>query len=255
MNFIFSIGTLNLNSSNSDVNRSLLRDFVLSYDVDVLFLQEVIFENFGFLSTHTALINLSSDKNGTGVLVRKGIDFHSQIFDPSGRVLSIIINGINFINVYAHSGTSKKKMRDELFENQLTVHLSKSNCKHSVLLGDFNCFLEASDTNSAYKNFSTGLRSCVNLCKFVDVTKFLKKDQFTFFRGESASRLDRFYGPKEFANQVSDVQTVAVACSDHSAVVLKIRVDRQEIHPKGRGYWKINPNMIWNTEVSQRFRV
>lgn len=190
MNFVFSIGTLNLNSISSDVNRSLLKDFVHNFDIDVLFLQEVVFENFAFMPTHTALINISSDRKGTGVLVRRGIDFHSQIYDPSGRILSIVINGINYINVYAHSGASKKKMRNELFEEHLTVHLSKSNCKHSVLLGDFNCFIDPNDTNSIYKNLSTGLRSCVNHFKFVDVAKHLKQAKYTFFRGDSASRLD-----------------------------------------------------------------
>lgn len=255
MNFSISIATINLNSSNNDIHKSLLRDFVHSYDVDLVFLQEVMFENFNFLSSHNALINISADKKGTGVLIRKKFSYSSPIFDPSGRILSLVVNGINFINVYAHSGSNKKRQRDDLFANQMAVHLSRSDCKFSVLIGDFNCILNPTDSNSSVKNYSKGLRSLVDAFKFKDIAQALKCDKFTFYRGDSTSRLDRVYGPQEFLNDVREVKTIAVAFSDHHALFLKYSVRQQDIVPRGRSYWKIDPLMLSSAETCDRLKV
>lgn len=117
MDFVFNVATLNLNSINTDVNKALLKDFITKFDIDVAFLQEVAFENFTFLPSYTPLINISIDRKGTGVLIRDNLDFHSYVLDPSGRITSVVINDINFVNVYAHSGTNKKKEREDLFLN------------------------------------------------------------------------------------------------------------------------------------------
>lgn len=255
MNFTISIATINLNSSNNDIHKSLLRDFVYNYDVDVVFMQEVMFENFNFLSSHHALINISADKKGTGVLIRKKINYSSPIFDPSGRILSVEVNGINFVNVYAHSGSNKKKLRDDLFTNQIAVHLSRRNCRFSVVIGDFNCILNPTDSNSSIKNFSKGLRHLVDSFNLKDLAHTLKCDKYTFYRGDSASRLDRAYGPQEFVNDVREVKTIAVPFSDHHALLVKYNVRRQDIVPRGRSYWKIDPLLVTSTETCDRLKL
>lgn len=85
MDYLINIATLNLNSINTDINKSLFKDFVINHDVDIMFLQEVAFENFSFLSSYNALINISEDKKGTGILLRKNFNYSSQIFDASGK--------------------------------------------------------------------------------------------------------------------------------------------------------------------------
>lgn len=254
MNFVFNIATLNLNSINTDINKSLLKDFITKFDIDVAFLQEVAFDNFSFLPSYTSLINISIDRKGTGVLIKDNIDFHSFVLDPSGRIISVVINDINFVNVYAHSGTNKKREREDLFLNQMTVHLSKTNCMYSVMLGDFNCILEPNDSNSSIKNVSKGLRTLVNAFNFKDIASEKKSANFTFYRGPTASRLDRIYGNQEFLDRVRQVSTVGVPCSDHHAVVLKIGIQPTSLNPRGRGYWKINSSLLSNPEISQRFR-
>lgn len=255
MNFKISVATINLNSSNNDIHKSLLRDFVYNYDIDVVFLQEVVYENFTFLSSHNALLNISSDRKGTGVLIRKNFNYSSPILDPSGRILSLVVRGVNFVNVYAHSGSNKKKQRDELFRNQMAVHLSKTNIRFSVIIGDFNCIINPADSNSSIKNYCKGLQHLVDSFKFKDIAQSLNCDKYTFYRGDSASRLDRAYGPQEFVNVVSEVKTIAVAFSDHHALFLKYDVKQQDIVPRGRSYWKIDPLMLSSTETYDRLKI
>lgn len=109
MNYILLVGTVNLNSSNSDLNKNLLRDFIRDYNLDIIFLQEVIFENFQFINSHKAIVNRQLNSLGTAILVRNGLDYNDVLYHPNGRIVSTTMADINFVNVYAFSGTNRKK--------------------------------------------------------------------------------------------------------------------------------------------------
>lgn len=115
MNYSFNIATINVNSTNSLVHKSLLKDFLLNQDIDVAFLQEVTYENFSFVPSYTALVNVNADRMGTAILLRKNIEFKHPIFDPSSRILSVVVNGINLVNIYAYSGTKKRSSMKNYF--------------------------------------------------------------------------------------------------------------------------------------------
>lgn len=254
VNFTYNLVTINLNSTNNPIHKSLLKEFLHNHSVDIAFLQEVAYENFTFVPSYTAIVNISQEKVGTAILLRKNLQFDHPIIDPSGRIISVIVHGINFVNIYAHSGTNKKKLRDDFFRSQIVVHLTKAKCDFSVIGGDFNCILDKGDSNSVVKNFCPGLKSLVDQCNFKDVMKELKTAEFTFLRGESSSRLDRFYAPEAFVKRVSQGKTVATAFSDHRAVFLKVKMVQQDLNCRGRGYWKINPVLVKNDQVIERFR-
>jgi hypothetical protein len=77
---------------------------------------------------------------------------------------------------------------------------------------------------------------------------------FTFFRGQSASRLDRFYVTENFFRTIRTTETHATAFSDHSAVDLKFEVQHSQIVMTcGRGYWKINSALLSMNEIVTRF--
>ena len=187
MNYIYSIATLNLNSSNTLAKRNLLKDFILDNDIDIAFLQEVSFEDFSFVYTHNSLVNISTDRKGTAILIRKSFQYSDFILDPSGRIVSVVVNDVNLINIYAHSGNNMKKERDDLFTIALTVQLIKPG---TLIGGDFNCILYEEDTKGPQKIFSCGLKHLVELFALKDISKTCKVNKFTFYRGESASRLD-----------------------------------------------------------------
>lgn len=210
MNYVFKIGSVNLNSSTSTINKSLLRDFVVNNDVDILFLQEVCYANFSFILSHSALVNLGENGSGTAILIRNSFEFSQPLLDPNGRISSVVVNGVNYINIYAFSGSNRKKERDNMFVNDLSVHFGKGGKKIDVIGGDFNCILSNCDSNSSVKNFSTGLKQLVEMFHLKDVAMEMKKNVFTFIRNNSSSRLDRFYTVSSFLRNVNDFSTIPV---------------------------------------------
>lgn len=129
MNYVRNIGSVNINAIEVASKKHLFKDFVLNSDFDVIFVQEVHFESFVFLPQYVAFVNISKDEKGTAILVRKSIEVKAPLLDPSGRIISLEIGGINFVNVYGHSGSQYRAERDDLFRNKLAVHLNRPKVK------------------------------------------------------------------------------------------------------------------------------
>lgn len=244
MNHVIRIASVNLNSSTCVPNKTLLRDFIRANDVDVLFLQEVCYENFSFVPSHVPYVNVNEHESGTAILIRNSLKASQPLFSLNGRISSIAIENMNFINIYAYSGSNRKKERDELFLNDLTAHLAKANVEVNIVGGDFNCILNSFDCVGDSKNYCGGLRQIVENFGLKDVALELKQNQFNFHRLNSASRLDRFYVPREFVGSVLEFKTQPVAFSDHCGIIMKVKVDGRSIISRGRGYWKINSSLL-----------
>ena len=88
MTFIRKFATVNLNAISSNLKLSLFKDFVWNNDLDFVFVQEVAVENFIYLSSHTALVNISVDGKGTGILIRKNIQYTNVILNKNGIITS-----------------------------------------------------------------------------------------------------------------------------------------------------------------------
>ncbi|KAL1394543.1 hypothetical protein pipiens_011884 [Culex pipiens pipiens] len=175
----------------------------------------------------------------------------------NGRILSIVCDDINLVNVYAHSGTNKKRERDDLFRDEITPHVIKGNCSHTVIGGDFNCVLNKRDSRSTSANLCQGLKDLTTSMHLKDVANVRNGSnvEFTFHRAGSASRLDRFYVSAQFLDKVVEIRTVPVAFSDHSAVVMKFLVDQSALCQRGRGYWKLNSSLLNKDDISCRYVV
>lgn len=254
MPLIRRIATVNLNAISCTVKKFLLRDFIWNNDLDVVFLQEVAFENFSFIRSHKAIVNISEDGKGTGVLLRTNIDYSNCVLNSNGRITSVCIDNINFINIYAHSGSKFKKERDLLFTQDILIHLAIG--KENLLLGDFNCIVNPDDSNSTVKNISIGLKSLISSLNLLDVDKKFhgKNARFTFYRSGSKSRLDRIYSSDTFMRCISNVTTMPLAFSDHHGVTLTYNVDNRLLFNfLGRGYWKLNSFLLNNDDINNRF--
>lgn len=174
------VATVNLNGITCKAKQSLVRDFVNFNDIDIVFFQEMNILSSSFLPNHEIILSYSNLSRSTAVAVRKSFNFSDLIVDPSGRIISLIINGINFINVYAQSGSQFKKERNDFFTETIALHLNK-NYQDLVIGGDFNCFLTDADSKGA-NNFCQGLQQLVDKMKLNDVAKKIsKKPAFTFF--------------------------------------------------------------------------
>jgi hypothetical protein len=58
MNFSRKILSLNINSIECNAKKSLLKDFVIQADVEIIFFQEVCFQDFSFLFGFQKYVNL-----------------------------------------------------------------------------------------------------------------------------------------------------------------------------------------------------
>lgn len=90
MPLIRRISTGNLNAISCNIKKLLLRDYIWNNDVGVIFLQEVAIENFSFIQSHNALVNISDDGKGTAILIRKTLDFTDCVLNSNGRIVSVV---------------------------------------------------------------------------------------------------------------------------------------------------------------------
>lgn len=78
--------------------------------------------------------------------------------------------------------------------------------------------------------------------------------QFSFFRGDSASRIDRFYVSQDLVKSILSFETSPVAFSDHRAIIMKVTIDKTDLGTTfGRGYWKINTAFINDNDCENEF--
>jgi len=60
---------------------------------------------------YTAHINIGNDGRGTAIFVKEGITLTNIQRIPSGRGIAATHHGIRRVNIYAPSGSEKKKER------------------------------------------------------------------------------------------------------------------------------------------------
>lgn len=165
MNYVMNVGSINLNSTTTIVNRYLLRDFIFNNDLDVILLQEVCFTNFSFVPSYIPYVNVSEHGSGTAILIRNTFEVGQPLLSLDGRISSVIVNGINFVNIYAFSGSNRRKERENLFLNDLAPHLGKAGITANVVGGDFNCIVDGTDCVGENKNYSPGLTNLIDSFK------------------------------------------------------------------------------------------
>ncbi len=236
--------------------KGLLKDFIGNGDYDVVFLQEVCFEDFSFMFGFECLVNLGPAKRGTAVLLRAGLPFRDPLFSECGRIISFLLENVTYVNVYPVSGSQYKRERNIMFLNEITVHINRQNANELFIGGDFNCILDPRDTRGESKNICYGLKQLTASLYMKDTHLHLNPNnrQFTFFRGVSASRLDRFYVTENFLNTILTTGTHITAFSDHSAIDLKIKITQnRQITTSGWGYWKINSALLANEDILTRY--
>jgi exonuclease III len=259
MNYSRKICSINVSGLECAVKKSLLKEFLINKDCDIVFLQEVVFTDFNIIFGFEAIINIGTAPRGTAVLMRSGIQYRDLLLSTCGRIISFAVEDTVFINVYPISGSQHKKERRDFFLNDIVPHLSKPNTNKYIIGGDFNCILDPADTRGTSKNLCHELKRMVETLSMKDIyTKFSQNynsRQFTFHRGNSASRLDRFYASNSLFERITDLEVSPVCFSDHHAILIKLRIESGGLAPNfGRGYWKINPMYLNISETNDRFK-
>lgn len=90
--------------------------------------------------------------------------------------------------------------------------------------------LEKKDTKGEYNN-SQNLKKLVEGLKLKDVwaQKHPKKTGYTFFRGKSAARLDRFYTSGGIINRIKEIEIHPCPITDHQAITMSITLTATKV--------------------------
>ena len=253
---IRNVATLNINCLRSRAKQILLRDLVSAQSLDILFLQEVNITNFDFLGPQFhSIVNVGTEERGTAIIFRAGIRILNVETHTSGRITSVLTEDKTlYLNVYLPSGTNKRTEREDMLNNVIPnfVRIPYNN---TVIGGDFNCVMHPKDQRGTYHP-SQGMERLYTELQLRDVWEHVYNNnvQYTFFRGNSASRLDRFYVNKQQISSIYNTIILPVAFSDHHCLKLQMKIEeRAQIY--GRGYWKLNTRLLSIEDIKEDFKL
>ena len=257
------VATLNINGLNV-VNKQMSLVSVLRYHkIDVLMLQEHNLKNVSdldYMSSdyHIILNSCANLKGGTAICIRKcsNVKILNQEMDAEGQITSVRVdvNGsiIPILNVYAPSGSSKKREREDFFRDKIIFYL-RGNSENLIFGGDFNCVISQRDVSSRNENLQS--KALSNLLKQVglkDITKDSHQlPEYTFVRNNYGSRLDRLY-VKSLFDHISSWETIPISFSDHNMVLVKLNVKNMKV---GKGFWRLNTKILDFEETKENFSV
>jgi exonuclease III len=114
------------------------------HDIDILFDQEVTSTEVLQISGYETYQNIGASIRGTAFLAKYGLHLQNIVALPSGRAIATVCQGIRLINIYAPSATAMRTEREKFFNAELPF-LLRTDYKHMIFGGDFNCVLHPID--------------------------------------------------------------------------------------------------------------
>ena len=253
-----------MNGLNDVKKQQTIKSFLLQNRIDVLFFQEHNVKNPESLD----LLNTNFDvylnspvllKGGTGILLSNRLQYSviSEEKDAEGKILSLrICFGkclLQFVSIYAPSGSTKKREREVFFDDELCYYL-RGNTDNLVLGGDFNCIISSKDC-SKHNTYllSSSLKDLTQDLKLKDIYAFKNVvPTYTYIKDEYGARLYRNYIDKLF-NHIVNVDTIPVTFSDHiGCVVFEVNINPNM--KVWKGIWKMNVSLLQDPEVVENFK-
>jgi len=113
-----------------------LKNFFIN--INLALLQEVTNSKITTIRRYTAYINIGTEGRGTAILAKDSYLLTNIQHIPTGRGKSAHFNGIRIINIYAQSGSEKKREREKYYNGDVARLLMHSS-DNVILAGDFNC--------------------------------------------------------------------------------------------------------------------
>ena len=230
-----------------------IENFIKTYEIDVLHLQEVHFDDETFTqcrfisSSYTIIKNNSNTKYGTGSLIRNNFQVEDIVLHHSGRIILFNIENVTFGNIYLPSGTEGRPGRETFCSEILPTLLTNS--QHSGIVGgDWNCIVDKKDcTRFPETKMSPCLKRLVNAFSWRDSYRAVHPDgscfsHFYISNGPGATRIDRSY----YYGELRPGEAQYVAFSDHHAHIVRVETPTQFqklISPKYRHLFKISPEI------------
>ena len=239
--------------------QEILVDFIQKEDIQCCLIQE---HNLKYQSSlydvvcdkYDIFFNASvKSKGGTMILIDKKLKYSVISCENShdSRIISLKLyidsQPLHLLNIYAPSGRKYLQEREELFRNDILYYLRNS-LSNTIWGGDFNCIIRKTDVSNQNDDLmSKSLDTTIKRLKLNDAW-FLKhtKPEFTYFRNNYGSRLDRIY-IGDLRDSVHKIDVNNVCFSDHAAVILSMDINK--LGKRGRYYWKLNTSLLDLEEI------
>ena len=155
----YKLATLNINGIETYAKMSMLGDFLKRQYIDIALLQEVTHNDFTTIHEYNAIINEGTDKRGTAILVKTGLQIQDIKLISSGRGIAAMCQGIWIVNIYAPSGAEKRVEREYFFNTYVTFLLPTDSAE-VLIAGVFNCVISQADC-SGKPNTSRALTTLI----------------------------------------------------------------------------------------------
>lgn len=259
---VMKIGTWNVRGMRTRARQNEIIEFARQERIDILAIQETYVNDVKFIKSFDRIFDLKSfwsfsngRSGGVAICIfgkyRDMIIKHERDFE--GRIVAIDLNsGYRILNIY-----SPVRSSDQIpFYNNMDFYVT--NVRKLILLGDFNCVEnEVADRMPARdRKLTYGARSWIDLknrCNLFDcwnkVNPYTPK--MTWSGGKFKARLDRIYATENMSELVTNSSIEQTPLSDHSLVTVTIKTSDM---PRGRGVWKMNPNLLGDNRVDTEIR-
>ena len=115
----------------------MLESFIRLNELDIVLLQEVTHQFTTPLSGYDVHYNIGTTLRGTAFICSNTLTLTNLSRHPSGRAMAASLGEIHIINIYAPSGTSKRRERENFYNNELPYILDTASAD-IVMGGDVN---------------------------------------------------------------------------------------------------------------------
>lgn len=195
--------------------------------------------------------------NSRGVMILLNNNFECDVGrvlkDPNGNfiIIDISIQGkkVTVANIYSPNDDNPQ------FYNNLRQKISQLQNENVIICGDWNLTLNQELDTDNYRHVNNPRARDVVLNyleedNYIDVWRVMNEDKKTFTwrrlnPERKQARLDFFLITEEIFKYVHDTSIVSGYRTDHSGVILKLKMHENE---RGKGYWKFNSSLLKDKE-------
>jgi len=230
----------------------MLTEYIRRHGLDIVFLQEIIDPEILTMPGYDVYHIIGSHKRGTAIEARSDIVFTNINKIPSGQAIAAEYKGLHFVNMYSPSGTAKRA-EHEHFYNADVPQLIQTGHGDLIIGGDFNCVTNPANTSG---HFYTS-RALTEMLRGLHLACVWKQDPtrpaYTHYFTTRASRIHRIYVPRNITSQITGIDILPAAFTDHNAVVLRLalgEIGARRCQPR----WKLDPTMLRDADLLSHLR-
>jgi exonuclease III len=113
------VATLNINGMTTPTRITMLEEFLQTWKINILLIQEVTQQVFHDLEGYNTQYIIRTTRRRTAMIARNGITMTNKKRLPSGRAIAARFRDLGLLNEYAPSGTARRQERETFYTSEL----------------------------------------------------------------------------------------------------------------------------------------